>query len=431
MRANSVSVTFLHLSLRRRRGFVSEHSLISGTLGLQVYGPTHVCRPGVVEIGAVKSFLSDFFYYQLQHPVLFEANICMAQAVRLGPLVSSSKELVYHHGNTLRRLRRSLMAEKGYDSDANILAIQCLLGMDYILNDMTAFGIHMNGMNSLVAARGGIDEVGWQAITKPSFEALQTAWTVISARIQKSQETYPDCPPDKVVQIPEYPKHPFNPQLCATIAKLPQGLSEIALKRVLSLPVIESLAKTATWTKEMESLRLTTPKISVNRYQAEDFFDMLSTMELNTTETLLCLGVLAHCISSYSNAEISSLDQRRLDLHMRKLRLNLKLWTYGDKATGPEDVENECLIWSAMVVAATTGEGEGHENQEAWSIFVRVMDEYEFARSWNLLKCKLSKFFWNDTCEAKWFACWKNIMTTRFGESLEVLAHVVAVSERI
>jgi hypothetical protein len=357
----------------------------------------------------------------------------MAQAVRLGPLVGSSKELVYHHGNTLRRLRRSLTAEQGYDSDANILAIQCLLGMDYILNDMTAFGVHMNGMNSLVAARGGIDEVGWQAITKPSFEALQTAWAVISARIQKSKEISPDCPPEKVVQIPDYPKHPFDRQLCATISKLPQGVSEIALKRLLSLPVIEGLAHTATWTKEMEHLRHTAletvDRTSVNRHQAEDYFEMLTTIELNTTETLLCLGVLAHCISTYNDAGISPLDQRRLDLHIRKLRLNLKLWTYGDKAAGPEDVEHDCLIWSAMVIAATTGPGDGHENREAWSIFVRVMDEYEFARDWKLLKRKISKFFWNDTCEAKWFLTWQDIMSTRFRESFEPSTHVVATSQ--
>lgn len=377
--------------------------------------------------------MSDFFYYQLQHPVLFEANICMAQAVRLGPLVGSSKELVYHYGNTLRRLRRSLMGEQGYDSNANILAIHCLLGMDYILHDMTAFGIHMNGMNSLVKARGGIDGVGWQAITRPSFEALQTAWTVISARIQNSKETTPDCPPDKLIQIPDYPKHPFNPQLCATIARLPQGISEIALKRVLSLPVIESLARTAKWTKEMECLRHqtleTTSTTAVNRYQAEDYFHMLATIELNTTETLLCLGVLAHCISTYSDMKISALDQRRLDLYVRKLRLDLKLWTYGDKATGPEDVEHDCLIWSAMVIAATTGQGDGHENQEAWSIFVRVMDEYEFARDWKLLKRKISKFFWNDTCEAKWFLTWLYIMRTRFGESFERSTQVAAARQ--
>ena len=399
--------------------------------GLQIYGPTHVCRPGVVEVGSVQSFLSDFFYYQLQHPVLFEANICMAQAVRLGPLVSSSKELIYHHGNTLRRLRRALMTEQGYDSDANILAIQCLLGMDYILNDMTAFGVHMNGMNSLVAARGGIDNVGWQVITKPSYEALQTAWTVISARTQKLRETSPDSPPDKVIQVPDYPRHPFNPQLCTTISRLPQGLSEVALKRVLSLPVIESLARTAKWTKEMELSRRTIPetvfKSAINRAHAEDYFDMLATMELNTTETLLCLGVLSHCISTYSDTEITPLDRRRLDLHVRKLRLHLKLWTYGDKATGPEDVEHDCLVWSAMVIAATAGRGEGHNNQEAWSILVRIIDEYEFARKWEVLKQKLSKFFWNDTCDANWFACWKDIMNTRFGESFEKASHTVGM----
>lgn len=384
----------------------------------------------MVEIGAVKSFLSDFFYYQLQHPVLFEANICMAQAVRLGPLVGSSKELVYHHGNTLRRLRRSLMAEQGFDSDANILAIQCLLGMDYILNDMTAFGVHMNGMNSLVAARGGIDEVGWQAITKPNFEALQTAWTVISARTQKARETSPDAPPNKVIQIPEYPKHPFNPQLCAMIAKLPHGVSEIALKRVLSMPVLEVLAQTAEWTKEMERRSPQTRDVTaISRHQAEEYFDMLNTIELNTNETLLCLGVLAHCISTYTNAAISPVDQRRLDLHVRKLRLNLKLWTYGDKATGPVDVENDCLIWSALVIAATTGQGDGHENQEAWSIFVRVMDEYDFARDWKLLKRRISKFFWNDTCETKWFLTWQTVMRTRFEESFERAAPRLAARQ--
>lgn len=319
------------------------------------------------------------------------------------------------------------MAESGHDSDANILAIQCLLGMDYILNDMNAFGVHMKGMNTLVAARGGIDEVGWQAISKPSYDALQTAWTVISARISKSRETSPMSPsyPDKVIQIPDYPKHPFNPKLCATIAKLPEGLSEIALKRVLSLPVIESLAKTAQWTKDVERSHLlpdrTAKPPTVNRNQADDFFSILDTMELNTTETLVCLGVLAHCISTYNNERTKLLDQRRLDLHLRKLRLNLRLWTYGEKATSPEEVEKDCLIWSAMAIAATSGKGPGHNNQEAYSIFIRVMDEYQFARSWKTLRVKLSRFFWNETCETKWFACWREIMNERFGGCSEVL----------
>jgi hypothetical protein len=236
--------------------------------------------------------------------------------------------------------------------------------------------------------------------------------------------------PDKAIQIPDYPEHPFNPNLCATIAKLPEGVSEIALKRVLSLPVIESLAKTAKWTKDMEKSRQTSDQTAkpatVNRNQADDFFGILDTMELNTTETLICLGVLAHCISTYNNAKTQSLDQRRLDMHLRKLRLNLRLWTYGEKATGPEDVEKDCLVWSAMVIAATSGKGDGHDNQEGWSIFVRVMDEYEFARSWRMLKIKLAKFFWNETCEAKWFACWSEIMNTRYGGSSEIPSRAVA-----
>ena len=121
---------------------------------------------------------------------MFEALIALSQANltiqnwrRDGP----DREALYHYSRSVHRLRELLYQQHGYAQDSVLFAIVALMGVDvssnlfrceikplpaltvsqYLLNDLTAFEVHLGGLRRIVSLRGGLDQLGWPLILKP------------------------------------------------------------------------------------------------------------------------------------------------------------------------------------------------------------------------------------------------------------------------
>src|SRR2546423_13743538 len=117
---------------------------------------------------------------------------------------------------------------------------------------MESYGVHLKGMHHMVEVRGGLDNLGIGGILKASIlqrvnslpantHALTAGrsinyWTLMTGTLSKYSSIKP------VAKL-EYPKHPFNSHLCASIATMPKGFRDLAFEAMLSIRMINILER--------------------------------------------------------------------------------------------------------------------------------------------------------------------------------------------
>jgi hypothetical protein len=103
------------------------------------------------------------------------------------------RQVTYHYGSALSSLRE-LLAGNDFEvttSDATLFAIVALMGIDYLTGDVHAFQIHLAGLRRLIAARGGLDALGWPTLLKPSIMTLEKFWAFLCKHPRLMQSPTP------------------------------------------------------------------------------------------------------------------------------------------------------------------------------------------------------------------------------------------------
>ncbi|KIX09604.1 uncharacterized protein Z518_00684 [Rhinocladiella mackenziei CBS 650.93] len=225
-----------------------------------------------------------------------------------------------HRGVALNELRSSLSAPDRHCSGLILLTMSTLLTLNYMINDLEAFKVHLHALETM----------------RRSCDA------------DEGDELF----------IFFYPGHPFPPDLCTVIAKLPEGFAEVALGGSIAVEFISFLVKLTEligWMSRSLDERLLLPRPEMTLQRA--IYD------------LQCLSALP----------LIPMESRMLQ---------------------------RCLLWCSIVLASAWDK-QIDASPENHVVLDRLVDRMPEARSWEDTEETMRKFMWDDRLSDEWEVCWR------------------------
>ncbi len=216
----------------------------------------------------------------------------------------------------------------------------------------------------------------------------------------------------------DYPRHPFPPDVCITIAKLPEGLRDLALSSTLSLQIIGLLSRVSDWVSQLQSgrkqgvLPLGEPN-GTYLQQTHACLEMIPLHGLSVLERALCAAVATMTTETFNKTKQQNPVHRRLIETLSEM-----LFRYDLRWLPPE-----CTMWLALVIAgplrsAASGSastalspsdsGSGDEPQRPRDVLLDTMVRTTpTARNWKWVKKTLQKFFSSEDLLEAWRQTWE------------------------
>lgn len=203
-----------------------------------------------------------------------------------------------------------------------------------------------------------------------------------------------------------YPTHPFSPEICANISKIPSGYTEIALGGYLSLETMATITSLQEWIGTDPLIRDPAPSKQI--LSARRCMSAAISRNDGRAEECVCLGIVITSMRLF-HARFSRMDRPFLD---RILDIARALHRLGPNKNRVEMAECEHMAYVTMVAVEACDlciELQGHVRA-----LVDLLVEMEsFARCWSTLEPVLQKFFWVPLAIDKWRACWIRHMRRR------------------
>ncbi|KIX07975.1 uncharacterized protein Z518_02629 [Rhinocladiella mackenziei CBS 650.93] len=342
------------------------------------------------------------FPFALQHDLLFESLISVVRASRLliqGANPASDKVFLHHRGMALSKLHDRVGSPDKFCDDAAMMTVGILLTIDYIMSDWSSVGVHYAALQYMARIRGPVENGGDMY---DMIRVNMTGYEGIAAH-GKAQLAATRSPVEEP-QL-EYPRHPFSAELCITIAKIPQGFSELALGGSLSTPMINLLAKISTatgYSSDKDAPSKVERNITYNLSDVTNEINLLSPLPLRPFEKKLCYGLVSYCWTFHMAKALSALFrsvvQDAVDTFIAQ----------HDKVI--RDIsERYCVIWLAFAI---TGAGQQCERpaENVDQVLDLMLKTYKEMREWEQLQEILHLFFWEDELGARWKAYWESAM---------------------
>ena len=187
-------------------------------------------------------------------------------------------------------------------------------------------------------------------------------------------------------RILAYPCHPYPPELCAAIAKLPEGFRELALSGRLSTQLITQLGPSQLISHSYTRADIVNP-ITQQWHMA--------IMRLTKLERTIYLTLFLFKARIVIGAGYKTLANLILD------------WDN----TGVSRHEQEWLIWAAILVASCP-DSSILDLSERRAVMNGVLGKNFELWSWSRLEKILRKFFWTSETAVRWQRSWTE-MTLR------------------
>jgi hypothetical protein len=206
----------------------------------------------------------------------------------------------------------------------------------------------------------------------------------------------------------DYPKHPFPPHLSETIAtKLPDGFSEIAIKRQLSLQVIDLLVDLheqqlgqARWPSTDATAE---PSLYRHIYSADKCLQYLRSTSMPDLERMITGGVLAYSIATHP----PHFRTRVYDDNLQSFLAELAQYIYFH-------YDSEVLLWITYSFASVAEHiFPGDEmNQSATTnhFFQHTVMRFTWTKTWAGTEKVLKKFLWDDNRLEEWKRRWEEFV---------------------
>ncbi|OAP61890.1 hypothetical protein AYL99_04093 [Fonsecaea erecta] len=337
-----------------------------------------------------------------QNPMLFEATIAMTRAawvLRRGSEPFADKMLLRHRGVALRELRDSLMAPERLDPDLVLLTMSTLVTLNYMINDLESFEIHLRALENVLASSEPRDDTGIKSFVR----GRTLAFGVLASFLQANQPSYANRINEKGHRISTltYPGHPFLPDLCAVVAKLPEGFAEVALSRSIAIEVISfvvKLTELVNWLASSQHEREAQPKPDMTMQRAIYDLQCLSALSLTPIEVQISRALLAFCLHLYND----------MSFHIplaRPLRPLLETFNaYTGNARDPW--LHRCLYWCA-IVTASAWDTQIDASPEQHLVLDSLVDKLPEATSWDDTEELMRRFLWHDRLADEWEICWR------------------------
>lgn len=155
------------------------------------------------------------------------------------PSKPPSVMVLKYKAKALQSLKKELMATKnGQLNDYLVMSIFVLASLDLMAGDSIAHNAHKQILRTAFAAAGGLHNYG--SFVRNTTMRLDSFW-----RSTPDEPTTPAVPLLAPSRAPQLPSHPFSPEICDLVAKLPPGFRELAVERKLPLDVLEVLGRIA------------------------------------------------------------------------------------------------------------------------------------------------------------------------------------------
>jgi len=294
----------------------------------------------------------------------------------------------------MTKLRARLEDPQQCSDDTTVLVVATLGTIDYILGDHSAACAHVSGMRQMMKIRGGIKTTSpWERLLKTNVDAYEALWSFLFAADSASDKA--SRYEGQILQNAEFPiymAHPFKPEVCEMLAKMPQGFCDIGLTGVLSLQIIRLLSEFAALkaklTGSLQSRQFDTVARRKIQTTLEDLH-RLSTLQTTPTERFLSHGLVAYCYLLriiYFQDHLTGFYETALKA-LAEIALN--------QTPTHKPSERKCFLWSNMMIGTVLQ--HGLIRPPGWTTVLRhFFDKYSEARQWKKLEKDLKLFFFED-----------------------------------
>ena len=196
--------------------------------------------PGTIHKSGFSPKASAFMHYGFQHELVFHAVVAFAlgyDEVANTGTTDPSQAVLYHRGKATQGLYTRLKEPSTCADDPAILTTFLLVDNVWRYGENAIGQAHYAGLMKMIEMRGGLDKLGMNGVLRSIIEFAEV--TDIGDAMRS-----PTAPP-----LPDlrYYRHPFPPQTCSLIAKLPDGYAEIAMQGHLSIETMSTLVWLGEW----------------------------------------------------------------------------------------------------------------------------------------------------------------------------------------
>ena len=347
----------------------------------------------MIQRGSFDTFRRKFFEISMTHAIVLESTLAICQAqleVSALPESQPSKIGMIHRGKALQMIQHGLKSSS--TSDTLLIAVIAALAYDTIYSDWKSVEANLKGLRHLIMLHGGSEKLGLQGWFSYAYAWAELRWANHLAQIAPTQPEYNPLTLD-------YPSHPYSPDICLIIAKLPIGFQEVTLSSLLSTHVLKFLKEISEWTTRYNLAICENHTGDQSVYSLEGMrlanhgAIILGSCNLKPKERLLCIGLLTYIISFDGQ---QARHPRGLEDHMADLR---------DAARGLLLSKCWLLTWIAMVIAAAK-DSMAVPLTNRWLLIDQLVDEGEL-KEWQDLQQILCRFFWNESLDRRWESCWR------------------------
>jgi hypothetical protein len=305
----------------------------------------------------------------------------------------------------MKGLRDSLTASPRPNSALVLLTMSTLLTLNYMINDVESFEVHLHALESMLESSSSADDgdCDRNGDVHNFVRGRVLAFGVLASFLQARQPSYATRINEKGHRISTltYPGHPFSPELCVVISKLPEGFAEVALTRTLAIELISFLVKLSelvAYQSVSDDDRLTMPKPDMTMQRAIYDLQCLSVLPLTVIESQMVRALLAFCLHLYNG----------LWFHIplaRPLRPLLESFNEHTELPRPRWLQR-CLYWSAIVVSSSW-DTQPDASPRRHIVLDRLVTRVSEARHWEDTADLMRKFLWHDRLLDEWEVCWQ------------------------
>lgn len=269
----------------------------------------------------------------MSDPMWFCANVAFAEAMKDQTLHDAREKtdtVIKYQGKALSDLRRRLSAEA--DVDLLLWTITILMAIDISFSDFASWKAHTEGLDRMIAMRGGLESLNNNPYVKHKIIGFNVFWNNKQLAIANSQVSS------------SYPKHPYPPDVCVAIAKLPRELADLALDGCFSVSLLKLMADVSSISSKLyaaeemraEDLR----RLKLVAYELEELFRIKN---LTPLEKLLIAALADYSVSVDNDRGVHWLLFSAV-----RMRISY-LWSHGVPYTKRHA---KVLIWAAALLAA-------------------------------------------------------------------------------
>lgn len=376
---------------------------------IQSYAPDHLIRPELIAPRAGIELITQHFQYALQRPVMFESilalsysNLTIMSQVRRG----ADRRAMYHYGEAVGLIRRTIAS--GYTGDAVLFSIMSIMGVNYLWNDLPAFGSNLNGLRQVIALRGGLDKLAWPALLKASILSLESFWTYLSHQSHLlGHNTLPAIVANEL--------QPFQGEIDAIMATLPPGFRVLAQAGSLStnlLPIIQrearfdaSLSRASPSSfahhdgiRKFAHLRTRNGSevtLASSLQTCEELARLLTNPDLMPLDIVCCIGLFINCLCVARSEQLSPIYFIQLQHHAKQLMA----FDLSDDEAAARDL----ITWTIFNVASTMVPGrlvfrpDMYKDDIRLSLTIKVAAHFATS-TWEDMRSILRQFICSDIC---------------------------------